>query len=110
MTRVRTMEDTFIGGVYHRAGAEFEYEPTSEDGSIPAFLVDLDADDQVEEPGPAPGDPPITKEDLRAKLAQLGIKTAPQTGIPRLLELLGEVDSARNITGPKPDASALIGG
>ena len=109
MTRVRTSEDTFIGGVYHRAGAEFEFEPTSEDGSLPFFLTDLDADDQEEGPPPAPGDPPLTKEDLRAKLARLGVKTAPQTGNPRLLELLAQTQGEAPV-GTAPDASAIIGG
>jgi hypothetical protein len=111
MTRVRTSEDTYIKDVYHRAGAEFEFEPTTEDGSLPHFLTDLDADDQEEEPGPTPDAPPLTKEDLRAKLAMRGIKTAPQTGITRLLELLGQSEGAAPASpGPKADASAITGG
>jgi hypothetical protein len=108
MTRVRTSEDCYINDVYHRTGAEFEFEPTTEDGSLPPFLTDLDADDKEEIE--KPGEPPLTKEDLRAKLAERGIKTAPQTGIPRLLELLNQVESAMAQGGPKPNASPITGG
>lgn len=110
MTRVRTSEDTFIDGNYHRAGEEFEFTPTTEDGSLPSFLADLDADDRAEEPGEKPGDPPYTKEDLRAKLAEMGIRTAPQTGIPRLLELLAQTQGGNAFNQPKGDASPLLGG
>lgn len=84
MPRVKVSEACFAAdGRYHYAGAEFDHE-----GDLSHYMTEI-GPSQNEKPSEDPG---FTVEDLRKKLADLGVKTAPQAGMKRLLEQLAEAE------------------
>lgn len=84
MPRVKVSQACFTAdGRYHYAGGEFDH-----DGELAPYMTEIGAS----QGGGSPGDPEVTVEDLRKKLADLGVKTAPQAGMKRLLEQLAEAE------------------
>ncbi len=78
--KVKVSKTCFVGGALRKEGTVFNYE-----GKPNKYLVPVG--------GPAlpvAVAEELTKEDLRAKLAEYGVKTAPQTSREKLLKLLSE--------------------
>jgi hypothetical protein len=90
---VKANKVVFIDGFRRRVGEEFEYsgKPSPHldplEGSAPA-TVTVEAYEG------------LTDEDLRIKLAEINIKTAPQTGRKKLIALLEE--SSGKVSGSAP--------
>jgi len=81
--RVKLTQDHFSkDGVYHYAGEEIDHE-----GPLPHYMKEIGA-----AKGETSRKVEYTEEDLRKKLADYGVKTAPQAGMKRLLEQLAEAE------------------
>lgn len=81
--RVRATQVCFIDGNRRRVGEEFDYS-----GKPAAFLTVLD-----EAEGKAPEiDSVLTDDELRVRLAEYGVKIAPQTGRKKMISLLAEAE------------------
>jgi hypothetical protein len=81
--KVRANEVCFIDGHRRRVGEEFDYH-----GKPAPYMTVLDGEAE----GKAPEDSPLTDEELRGRLAEYGVKVAPQTGRKKMIALLAEAE------------------
>lgn len=88
--------DCFVGGAFRKRGTTFQY-----DGKANKYLVTQSVKTA---PAVEVEQEELTKEDIRAKLAQYGIKVAPQTSREKMLEKLAEAED----TTPVDDLPEVI--
>lgn len=81
--RVKTNEVCFVNGHRRRAGDEFEYS-----GPVTKYMTVLVSDAPVEEVA----DSPLTNEELHVRLAEYGVKVAPNAARAKMIALLAEAE------------------